>query len=164
MYWRSFCFTCECAEPPWPPQIGQYGLKNRILKLFYIKSSVNLKGSPKWNPQTAFRAPHTTVQIAAWSPNRTRAQMFNARALVVHSGGWLSKWQTVYPTATYHGVITICGQKEVLPVFRGWPLDGTMSQKPGSWFWLSVAGQLRQNRPHQGRLWESWSAWQHLPV
>ena len=31
-----------------------------------IKSSVNLKGNPKWNPQTAFRALHTNVQIAAW--------------------------------------------------------------------------------------------------
>ena len=37
----------------------------------WIKSSVNLKGPPKWNPQTAFRAPHTTVQIAAWSPSQT---------------------------------------------------------------------------------------------
>jgi len=30
-----------------------------------IKSSLNMKGNPMWKPQTAFRAPHTTVQIAA---------------------------------------------------------------------------------------------------
>ncbi|XP_023335714.1 uncharacterized protein LOC111706978 [Eurytemora carolleeae] len=33
-----------------------------------------------WNPKTAFRALCTTVPIAAWSPNQTRAQIIYARA------------------------------------------------------------------------------------
>ena len=41
---------------------------NHILFNLQIKSSGDLQGNPKWNPQTAFRAICTTVQIAAWSP------------------------------------------------------------------------------------------------
>ena len=40
-----------------------------------IKLSLNLKGNPMCTLRTAFRTPCTTVQIAAWSPNRPSAQI-----------------------------------------------------------------------------------------
>ena len=59
-----YYFTVKSYLNQWYPQ--ECGI-------IIIIISLNLKGNPKWNPQTAFRALCTTVQIAAWSPNRTRA-------------------------------------------------------------------------------------------
>ena len=92
-----------------------------------IKSSLNLKGNPMWNPLTAFRAPHTTVQIVAWSPNRPRTQISTP----------MPSWNI--PVAGCRKD-KLCTQQlpimGMIPVIRGWPLAGTTSQSPDAWFWL----------------------------
>ena len=122
------------------------------VRKYIRRRSLNLKGNPKWNPQTAFRALCTTVQIAAWSPNRTRALIITpVPSWYIPEAGCQNDKLCTQQLPTM-GLQCRSGHRKVIPVFRGWPLAGTTSQTPDAWSWLSLAEQQHQLHHLQGRL------------